>query len=243
MSRFMLGSTVVASLISLMAHASPIATLDKRLMTVFTVQPDTLGEWAVEDSYGRHTTEPFKSFKSVDYREFSACLLECAQNTACEMLQWTGGHPTAGSATQESQLPTCKLYKDLNMQSVGPMDPEAPDGECLMARLGDHPNPNPKSPSYKVELTWAPATPVASLEKRDMQVFTVQNNTRGTWTDSRGILAPLAIHESPNFTGISSCMALCVQDTGQCISIDLLLVYMLRPFPTLIMSTMITTSL
>jgi hypothetical protein len=27
-------------------------------MTVFTVQPDTLGEWAVEDSYGRHTTEP-----------------------------------------------------------------------------------------------------------------------------------------------------------------------------------------
>jgi hypothetical protein len=58
MLRPMLGFAVVAALISLMAHASPIATLDKRLMTVFTVQPDTLGEWAVEDSYGRHTTEP-----------------------------------------------------------------------------------------------------------------------------------------------------------------------------------------
>jgi hypothetical protein len=59
------------------------------------------------------------------------------------MLQWTGGHPAAGSATQESQLPTCKLYKDLNMQSVG-SGPEGPEGECLMARLGDFPNPNPK---------------------------------------------------------------------------------------------------
>lgn len=69
--------------------------------------------------------------------------MSCSQS-ACEMLQWTGGHPTAGSATQELQLPTCRLYKELNMQSLGPMDPEAPDGECLMARLGDFPNKNPK---------------------------------------------------------------------------------------------------